>query len=215
MNPLSHELNKLKTGYKIYKYSNPLNHLLYMDDIKLFTASANSLKQLIQSVQNLSADIRMSFGIDKCATLIMKRGKQVSAENIPLVTDEQIQTIDQDNSFKYLGVFENKKFLEAQMKSKITSEYKRRVKQILQSHLTAKNQIEAINLYAIPVLTYSFGTIFWTRAELQSIDRKTRKLFTINHSLHPKSCIERIYLSRKDGGRGLLQIESLHDRTLV
>ena len=39
------------------------------------------------------------------------------------------------------------------------------------------------------------------------IDTKTRKLFTVYGKLHPKSDVDRLYIPRKDGGRGLVAIE--------
>ena len=41
---------------------------------------------------------------------------------------------------------------------------------------------------------------------MQAIDRKTRKLFTIYGRLHPSN-VDRLYISSKDGGRGLIAIE--------
>ncbi|XP_062816932.1 uncharacterized protein LOC134293409 [Anolis carolinensis] len=43
--------------------------------------------------------------------------------------------------------------------------------------------------------------------ELDNLDRKTRKLMTIHHSLHPRSDVDRLYLPRRSGGRGLLQVK--------
>ncbi|ESO05989.1 hypothetical protein HELRODRAFT_160092 [Helobdella robusta] len=45
----------------------------------------------------------------------------------------------------------------------------------------------AINSFAIPILTYSFGIIFWTKAELNKLGRVTRKLLTLYGMLHPKA----------------------------
>ena len=47
----------------------------------------------------------------------------------------------------------------------------------------------------------------WTQAELEDLDSKTRKLMTANHALHPQSDVDRLYLPRQTGGRGLLQIK--------
>ena len=41
------------------------------------------------------------------------------------------------------------------------------------------------------------------------MDRKTRKLLTINRGLHPKSDVDRLYLPRKKGGRGLKSVEDV------
>jgi hypothetical protein len=54
---------------------------------------------------------------------------------------------------------------------------------------------------------YSFGIVGWSNTELQLLDRKTRVMMTEFRIHHPKSAIERIYLPRKQGGRGLLNLE--------
>ena len=47
----------------------------------------------------------------------------------------------------------------------------------------------------------------WRKSELQAIDRRNRKLFTIYGALHPKSDVERLYIPRKEGGRSLISTE--------
>ena len=47
----------------------------------------------------------------------------------------------------------------------------------------------------------------WRKSELEAIDRKTRKLLTMYGALHPKSDVDRLYIPRKEGGRGLISIE--------
>ena len=44
------------------------------------------------------------------------------------------------------------------------------------------------------------------QAELEDLDRKTRKLMSAHHALHPQSDVDRLYLTRQAGERGLLQI---------
>ena len=56
-------------------------------------------------------------------------------------------------------------------------------------------------------MRYSAAFVSWRKSELQGIDRKTRKLFTIYGALHPKSDVHRLYIPRKEGGRGLISIE--------
>ena len=59
----------------------------------------------------------------------------------------------------------------------------------------------------VGLLRYSAAFISWRKCELQAIDKKTWKLFTIYRGLHPKSDVDRLYIPRKDGGRGLIAIE--------
>ena len=39
------------------------------------------------------------------------------------------------------------------------------------------------------------------------MDRKIRKLITIYGGLHPRSFVNRLYMPRSDGGRGLVSVE--------
>ena len=67
--------------------------------------------------------------------------------------------------------------------------------------------VQGVNTCAVSFLRYSAAFISWRKYELEAIDRKTRKLFTIYGGLHPKSDVDRLYVPRKDGGRGLIAIE--------
>ena len=42
----------------------------------------------------------------------------------------------------------------------------------------------------------------------KELDRKTRNLLTMHKKLHPKSDVDRLYVSLKEGGRGLVSCES-------
>jgi hypothetical protein len=79
---------------------------------------------------------------------------------------------------------------------------------ILKSELKARNKITAIGALAVPVLRYSFYTINWRIEEIKNIDRKTSKMLTMYKVHHPKADIDRLYLKRKEGGRGLVQVEA-------
>ena len=43
------------------------------------------------------------------------------------------------------------------------------------------------------------------------MDQRTRKLMTMHKALHPRDDIDRLYVSRKEGGRGLTSIEDSVD----
>ena len=76
MMPLNHILRKCTVRYKLSKSQEKTNHLMYMDDINLFAKNEKEQENLIHSVRIYSQDIGMEFGIEKCATLVMKSGKQ-------------------------------------------------------------------------------------------------------------------------------------------
>ena len=100
------------------------------------------------------------------------------------------------------------KFKKREMKDIFRAEYLRRFKLVMKSHLNDKNKIKAANTWAVSLIRYRAGTIKWNKEELQELDRKSRKIMTMNKELHPRSDIARIYVPRKKGGRGLISCES-------
>jgi hypothetical protein len=71
INPLTNLLNSTGYGFNIRVNNttlSKLNHLLYMDDIKLYASKKNHILSLLTITENFSNDIGMSFGIDKCKT---------------------------------------------------------------------------------------------------------------------------------------------------
>ena len=90
---LNYILRKCTGGYKLYKLLEKINYLMYMDNIKLFTKNEKELEILIQAVRIKSQDIRMEFGIEKCAMLIMKSRKWQTMKGIELLNQEKIRIL--------------------------------------------------------------------------------------------------------------------------
>jgi hypothetical protein len=82
----------------------------------------------------------------------------------------------------------------------------RRLSIVLDTELSAKKKIQEIGSLAVTVLRYVFGIVNW-RPELQTLDRKTRKLLTFHGQHHPKADVDRWYVPRKQEGKGLMQSE--------
>ena len=76
MIPLTLVLRKSTTGYDLAKDLR-LNIFL-MDELKLFGKSEDQIDSLVQTVQLLSKDIRMEFGLKKCSVLSSDRGMKLS-----------------------------------------------------------------------------------------------------------------------------------------
>ena len=113
----------------------------------------------------------------------------------------------ESEGYKYLGVFKADVMLHDQMKDKIGKEYLRRVKRAAHSKLSGGNLIQAINTWAVSLVRYAGGMIEWTKQELRDLDRRTRKLLSMNGGFHSRDCVTRLYVPRKDGGRGLISVE--------
>ena len=103
---LNNIIGKFTGGYKLTKLQEKINHLKYMDDIKLFAKNEKVLETLIQAVRIYTQDIGMEFGIETCAMLIMRSGKRHMTEEIELTNQEKIRTIREKETRKYLGILE-------------------------------------------------------------------------------------------------------------
>ena len=81
------------------------------------------------------------------------------------------------------------------------------MKEILKSKLNSGNTVKAINTWAVPVIRYSAGIVDWKKSELHNMDKKTKKVLNIYQALHPRSNVDRLYLSCSEGEQGLFSLE--------
>ncbi|XP_077972208.1 uncharacterized protein LOC144427222 [Styela clava] len=137
----------------------------------------------------------------------MKRGKITDSVGICLPDGNSMSQLEESNGYKYLGILESNSINENQMKKLIIHEYTKRLKQILKSKLNGGNIIKAINIRAVSVIRYSAVFIGWSKNNLEKLDRKSRKLLTMYGMLHPRGDVDRLYLPRQMGGRGLMSVE--------
>jgi hypothetical protein len=98
------------------------------------------------------------------------------------------------------------------MKQKLGEEYLNRTKSMLKTKLNGRNSIKAINTYATPILTFSFGIVKWTPTDLENLQTKMRTLLSRCRFHHPRAAKKRHTLPRQMGGRGLIDVTRLHDK---
>ena len=103
---------------------------------------------------------------------------------------------------------------QVQMKDLIRKEYLRRTRKLLETKLSSRNLIKGRNTWAVPLVRYSGPFLKWTREELKQMDQRTRKLMTMHKAIHPRDDVDRLYVSRKEGGRGLASIEDTVDASI-
>ena len=63
----------MKVRYQLKKGGSRINHLMFMDDTKLFGRGTKEIDALVQTVRIVSGDIRMEFGIEKWALVSIQR----------------------------------------------------------------------------------------------------------------------------------------------
>lgn len=215
LNPLSQLLRNQIYGYTVHKARNiKINHRLYIDDLKLYAANEEQLKKQLRIVASFSESIGMKMGVDKCAVVHVKRGRIQEGAGQRVMDDIIIPQLGTEESYKYLGVQQALDIKSAEMKKVFRERLFCRMKKVVQSKLNLRSMFEAINIWAIPCIAYSFGVIRWTNAGLKDMDKKVRAILTTHGIHHPRSSVNRLYIPRNEGGRGLLNLEITHYNTI-
>jgi Reverse transcriptase (RNA-dependent DNA polymerase) len=177
-----------------------LNHLLFIDDIKLYARIKADLERLLEATVNVLQAIGLRINVAKSAT--------------NYETDSpHAQEIGKDGSYKYLGVHEDcDNRISSKTKQGIQDEMLNRIRKLCTTSLSSRNLFQAINEYALSVLNYHIALVDYTQEEFEELDRKVRTLLR-SHRIHYKPASwERLYLARKENGRGLANIEHKAER---
>ena len=103
---------------------------------------------------------------------------------------------------------------QVEMKNKIQKEYLKRTRKQLETKFSCRNLINGINTWAVLLVRYSGPFLKWTRDELRQTDQRIRKLMTMHKALHHRDDMDKLYVPRKEGGRGLASIEDRVDTSI-
>ena len=123
-----------------------------------------------------------------------------STDDMKVEETTVIAKLKMGEHYKFLGVLENLKQKDKLVLKCATEVYLQRMSVIWSSPLSDLNQGCASNQFALPVLTYYMRTQQWPIAELQQIDRETRKNIMEKGGKHLLGSKSLLYLLREDGG---------------
>eukprot|EP00957_Ditylum_brightwellii_P167206 12728675-Ditylum_brightwellii.AAC.1 len=125
----------------------------------------------------------MTFGLDKFAILLIVNGKYSTTNIHP----ETPKLDDDDNKgYRYLGMMEVVDFHMREVKKMTKKEYISRVHKILKADMIGEYTMQAMCVFVLPVLRYTFCIMKWTKGELRKLDINTRKMLTMKGMHHPK-----------------------------
>ena len=148
---------------------------MYTDDIKLFAKNEKELETLKHADRICSQDIGTEF-----AMLVMTSGKRHLTDGMELPNQDKIRMLAENETYKYLGIFEADTIKQVEMKDKIQEEYLRRTRKLLETKLSSRNLIKEINTWAVPLVRFPGPFLKWIRDELKQMDQRTRKLMTMH-----------------------------------
>ena len=90
-----------------------------------------------------------------------------------LSSKDKIRTLEENETYKYLGILEADTIKQVEMIDKIQKCYCKGTRKLLETKPTCRNLINGINTWAILLVRYS-GPIFkWSSDELKQRDHRT------------------------------------------
>ena len=98
-------LNKTNCGFGVHCGNREMqrqNHLLHTDAIKMYASTPNQLQELLWLTHTFSRDIKMAFGIEKCKTLYIAKGR-MEMRNFTTEDGDTVGAMSDDGMYRHLG----------------------------------------------------------------------------------------------------------------
>jgi len=213
--PLSKALRESMRGFKVPYMGTPVSHLFFMDDLKVYAANASALGAALETVDEVSQAVGMKLGLRKCAVAHIKGGKLVNGEDFLLDEERKIEQVARGGTYKYLGIEQLFKPDHKAVRERLTKTYAKRLHRIWSSGLNSKHKVNATNTWAVSVFRYFFTQVKWSEKALKELDILTRRIMRRYKCHHRSASVERLYIRRISGGRGLSNIWQIYEKEVV
>ena len=68
---------------------------------------------------------------------------------------DKVRTLEENETYQYVGILEADTIKQVEIKDKIQKEYPRRTRKLLETKLSCRNLIKGMNTSAVPLVIYS------------------------------------------------------------
>jgi hypothetical protein len=229
MVPISHALNNTKCGYKtasgkLNKMQLTLSHQFYMDDLKLYADSADSLNKLLRTVETISSAISMKVNLKKCAIAhyVPKRLKTEEIKKDEPPRDDDIQVLEGGLFYKYLGMDQEFNTKESFTWDRVKDRCIEKFKKIWVSDLTFRQKVDTHNSTIVPALTYVSSNIIKGGGKYEemlakgnALDVKFRTILVKEKARYKAAAKSRLYVSVDKGVYGLKSIRDAIEESTI
>ena len=142
IDPISQILNRTK-GYSLWHHGErkTISHMLHMDDLKIYAGGPDQLREAMACVEKTSKAISMRFGVRKCVTVHMKKGKVLAGLDNPEHSENSIKSLEKGTTYKYLGLEQLFEVDDSKVKACLANELRRRLHKVWSSHLNGKKPL--------------------------------------------------------------------------
>ena len=126
------------------------------------------------------------------------------------VLNEKMKAMDPD---EFLGVEQADGIKMKEVYNRVKEEINIRMNVITRTKLNDKNLVKTVNTKVITVVAYPMNVFKFTQSELTELDQAIKRNLIKNNMLGQQASNERLYMKRKDGGRGLRPLGEVSEET--
>lgn len=204
MAPLSFHLNKnpkIGLRHKCFKRENKLNlnHLIYMDDVKLYAENKKKLKHLVYILKKYGNEVGLDVNDDKCNVL----GTTTSISSFAPLNSK-------NDYYKYLGVPQTTFSLVDTAINQASDKIGNFINSLYQIDLGESDRVKALNISIAPMLRYlGANSCFVSQridcivAQLEGLDQNIKNQITSKKAWAKGLSRERFWIERTNGGKGV------------
>ena len=215
LNPISWYVRTLEDGVRCPD-GRKLNHLLYVDDWKLFAETKAGANRLAAEVKELSASVGLVLNERKCAVAVVSKGNLIKRPPEECELLSQFPVLGSATELtKYLGILQNGTHDDSRNRDRVRDALLERVDLVLKLKGTPHQLISAINGWALGSFKYSVGLVDWSNRQLKNIDIAIRRKLARKGLKGSRSGKKNLYLPRRLGGRGLQSAKTIARAALI
>ena len=158
-----------------------------MDDLKLYSSTERQHGVKLAMTHQMMSDTGLTMAAAKKTKNISIAKEKRKEQNQGLKLAEDLVIDDLGGSlYKFLGVEEAEQHENKMILKKAEKEVIRRVSVILDTPMSDKNKIDAIDTFALPVITFFMPVIYFSQEDLNEVDLKIKRLLTERGARHPQ-----------------------------
>ena len=149
------------------------------------------------------------------AAVGLEINQEKSATNTPTLS-ESATLLEGTKGYKYLGILEDASGRPLEdAKAKVSKEMMHRAETLCKLPLSGKNLFKAINEYSLSLQNYYIGVLPMEPKDYSLLDHEIRQILIRQRIHFQPACKERLYLPRKELGRGLHCLEHRSEAMLL
>ena len=152
----------------------------------------------------------------KCNFLSILNGKRDdNAEIITLDDNSIIKAVENEDTYKFLGIPEAEQHVIKDITSHLNSQVKQRASVVWSSPLSEYNKVLATNVFVLSPALYFMWTEKINIMDLRDLDIIVREAMNSNNAKYKLQTNASLYLCRSKGGRGLKSFETTYKEIKV